>query len=71
MKFSEFISNYALSAYLNYCKDNNIKPTIDVSKPTAHKLCALVQPKIEITDDKTAQTRTKAESSHGKNTATD
>lgn len=64
MKYSEFVSKYALQAYLNYCTANKIIPEIDIKQLSAQKLCALVKPKVKL-NEKATQTRTITESTHG------
>lgn len=63
MKYSEFVSKYALQAYLNYCTANKIKPEMDIKQTSIQKLCALVKPKIEL-NEKTTQTKPNTESTN-------
>jgi hypothetical protein len=47
MKFSEFIKTYALQAYLDYCKRNNLEPAVDLKEVDPAKVCALLKPKTD------------------------
>jgi len=44
MTFSEYVATLAMQEYLKYCKQNKIKPEVDIKLP---KLCALVKPKLD------------------------
>jgi hypothetical protein len=46
MTFSEYITRHAYYSYLEYCRQNYLKPEvdIDVNKP---KLCALVKSPVD------------------------
>lgn len=52
MTFSEYIATLAYAEYLEYCRQNNLVPDIDVEIKRS-KLCALVKPKPTLKDDKT------------------
>lgn len=48
MTFSEYIARHAYYSYLEYCRQNYLKPEVDIeiSKP---KLCALVKSPVDKT----------------------
>lgn len=48
MTFSEYIAKYAYRAYLEYCKQNHLKPEVD-TKVVEPKLCRLVKPRVDKT----------------------
>lgn len=52
MTFSEYIRLFSYEAYLTYCKQNSLKPEIDVNI-TPPKLCALVKPALDPKSQKT------------------
>jgi hypothetical protein len=45
MTFSEFIKTYALQAYVDFCRRNQLTPKVDVVPEPQTKLCALVKKK--------------------------
>jgi hypothetical protein len=46
MTFSEYINIHAINSYLEYCRQNYIKPEVDI-KVQPPKLCALVKPALD------------------------
>ncbi len=46
MTFSEYIKRHAIYSYKEFCRQNYIKPEIDVDIEQP-KLCALVKPALE------------------------
>ena len=50
MTFSEYISTIAIQDYVEYCKQNNIVPDIELKVAPATKLCALVLPNPKLKD---------------------
>lgn len=63
MTFSEYVATLAMKDYLRYCRQNGIKPEVDIKLP---KLCALVLPS---KNESTNQTRANSVSSTTKNYA--
>ena len=45
MTFSEFIKTYALQAYVDFCRRNQLTPKVDIVPEPQTKLCALVKKK--------------------------
>lgn len=48
MTFSEYIQRHAYYSYLEYCRQNGIRPQVDV-KLAEPKLCALVKSSVDKT----------------------